>query len=885
MPHSLGAGKRAQWQVQNAPVIEADESWNERRLLSVMENHTQKAVHCDLYTGGAEYPSNMATLHTALMMGTRRLLQHDAVPKIVKALNMTCQGQCSIPKGKATSQTLTTEEKIKRDILCDDYFRDVKFTRYISLTSILVEGEQTVLEVPTREKLCSCQLYAYADKLRNDGIDQLGNSPKGDMDLSFWGRLLVSLFPPCYLGWVGVGEVRNANHDKLEPTDVASDNCDEVEAANSRTLKEALLLTAVGKRAISNGRADWRSLGLRVALYDDLRERRITNPSGVSWSFPKHGNISRDLVFSYQFRDEWDYYATAISMSGLQHALKSKDGFKVVYWPTDGTYYGSLKEKWDLRSEDVLVIFLNANGTQGYCGLETWLLSHLSYPLVNVLEDFRMAQFQKDGTIGYFNSFTFRNSGLVDLNKTCRKIVFCTTNADSTFTIGGTTFTIPQVGVDPLRKEFDDSLKHIITKCLDSRMSLKEYFINYCFDYFTGDLNWLEIDQMVAYLTTRWHNQPECTVQEGVRVLHWLPRGHGDFYATAGLPQQDIYCRSDFGQRAACLGFDHATVPLECARSYPVLSIGTWSFEAEIAVVLGISKYVTTCTESATRIEERLRAGGWDRLLRASYQRSGFEEWKRAAGIRDEILAPNNEAYKGLENMWNTLTESGSEGMCAASIANMLCTHGVKWHWSVNKFNNSISYTGIRGCVDWMKNNYSASWGTTDMKIYTDSQYVLVNNTGHWANLFWTQVSEGQRTEFLDQILMRLDVNSWYDKIKYKSWPSGIEAKQFSYRVETRKTAKLTKEIGWNIGVPATDEQVNGAGWGWGLRSHVKLWNNGGYATIAIHKDAAEACCRTNFSEGTWLARGPVAPAIDPQSMYLYKPMGWNITAEDYRRR
>lgn len=38
---------------------------------------------------------------------------------------------------------------------------------------------------------------------------------------------------------------------------------------------------------IENRGFDWRELGIRVALYDDLRERRFTQPTGVDWSIAK----------------------------------------------------------------------------------------------------------------------------------------------------------------------------------------------------------------------------------------------------------------------------------------------------------------------------------------------------------------------------------------------------------------------------------------------------------------------------------------------------------------------------------------------------------------------------------------------------------------------
>lgn len=56
------------------------------------------------------------------------------------------------------------------------------------------------------------------------------------------------------------------------------------------------LLASALDRAITASGMDWRPLGLKVALYDELRERRLLQPSGVEWAWAEREDVERSHI-------------------------------------------------------------------------------------------------------------------------------------------------------------------------------------------------------------------------------------------------------------------------------------------------------------------------------------------------------------------------------------------------------------------------------------------------------------------------------------------------------------------------------------------------------------------------------------------------------------
>lgn len=95
--------------------------------------------------------------------------------------------------------------------------------------------------------------------------------------------------------WIGVGVDKGKFHGKIVLTDMgdsmahALKDPEDKSGAINPNMAKGIYNYLVGGGALAMASAtsrgsDWRELGLRTTLYEDLRERRFTQPTGVDWA-------------------------------------------------------------------------------------------------------------------------------------------------------------------------------------------------------------------------------------------------------------------------------------------------------------------------------------------------------------------------------------------------------------------------------------------------------------------------------------------------------------------------------------------------------------------------------------------------------------------------
>lgn len=134
--------------------------------------------------------------------------------------------------------------------------------------------------------------------------------------------------------WIGVGDKRHLNHGRMTMTPVGLEYAESVvDLAGKgglindqrayhvwRYLSGTPALVEALRTARPLVECDWRELGIKVALYDDLREERFTQPTGVEWAAAtKEAWLREDMPLSSI--TEWRFEAVVISTRYLECAF------------------------------------------------------------------------------------------------------------------------------------------------------------------------------------------------------------------------------------------------------------------------------------------------------------------------------------------------------------------------------------------------------------------------------------------------------------------------------------------------------------------------------------------------------------------------------------
>lgn len=222
--------------------------------------------------------------------------------------------------------------------------------------------------------------------------------------------------------WTGIGLDRSNHHGKFTLTDVGemlvratrdpADHSGLINLNRTRTIFNYVIGgTAIGQAASMKLSSDWRGLGVRIALYDDLRERRFTQTTGVDWAIAKREPIRTDYVPTKRGH-EWGFQAVVVNWRYIDKYLQGNGKLPVGLQQEDD---------WDLRSDDVVVIGLSQNTADASYGMEAWILAHLDYPLVFGLDEFNI---KRIGIENFEPRRFVRTSSLVRVPGRARKVVY-----------------------------------------------------------------------------------------------------------------------------------------------------------------------------------------------------------------------------------------------------------------------------------------------------------------------------------------------------------------------------------------------------------------------------------------------------------------------------
>jgi len=507
---------------------------------------------------------------------------------------------------------------------------------------------------------------------RSSGRSQRGSaspppdSEDGQPSVSEDARIMEAALEAHRLKWVAIGCDPRKSGGKLvatamltEAIDVATDPAPNkpglLNGAKATStygyLSNCTAIAAAVSAETTSGRADWRALAIKVTLYNELRERRIIQPSGVEWAWADT-DLPGKLEYPLCYRGDWHYDAIFITTDVLDASLRRAGGIPVGH-RANGI-------EWHANDPSLVVIMLGDNGDPNGRGRDMWVLSHLTYPMVWVLETFRMYVVGKEGEgqdweelISNDEVFS-RLAGQVDINHRTNKIMFVVpTKTRNTVEIGGAVFNITSTnrwsempGEDgPPMVDMDAHLVDLIEGCLSSRRNLREQFSTHAKPYFPAGFNWVEIDSVITSILPRFHQRIE-----GSRAGRDQPRYNVgalsdvlEAYGLDPLPGLTPDSYRDYGGEYAVTALDMRPTTRSRARRNPVVLIGCWTNLAEIAVGSGYATYDTHNEAKFATFMARMESGALDRLARGRYLRVACENMKRAMGVTDTIAFPTDD--------------------------------------------------------------------------------------------------------------------------------------------------------------------------------------------------------------------------------------------------
>ncbi|CAD7078329.1 unnamed protein product [Hermetia illucens] len=257
---------------------------------------------------------------------------------------------------------------------------------------------------------------------------------------------------------------------------------------------------------------DYRVLALKVDLYDELREKRIVQPTGVDYAWAGTEQNEPITIHLCQMGG-WHYDAIFVTMDMLEVGLRRGGLLRVG---------SGNEEEWALNGTDVRIIPLGENTDPGGKGRDMWVLSHLTYPLTWVVDTCRV--YKVGGSASGDEEMFIRTAGLVDIHDKATKIIFLIPSKSvSSITLGDRTFPVVttdhrgevQANMDIPVYNSDEVLCNMLDGVLSYTHPLRESFDAYTLPYFPKGINWLEINSLSIALTVRWHQKVGVKEGEG----------------------------------------------------------------------------------------------------------------------------------------------------------------------------------------------------------------------------------------------------------------------------------------------------------------------------------------------------------------------------------
>lgn len=663
--------------------------------------------------------------------------------------------------------------------------------------------------------------------------------------------------------WIGVGPSESVEHGDLLLTPRAEKVREELVEPeqrgvliNDRTSYNIAHFVAGAPRlqgcVIANVRsekADWRALGLKVALYDDQRSIVAAQPTGVDYAI-----ATKAMPETFRtLREEeglWQFQAIFVSPTYVESAIRNRGRLEV----------NTAEGFWELQGEDVAVIGWTAD-TAVPIARALWVVPHLTYPLSATFDVYTIKTIgEADPVAQVFE----RNSSTVTMSDNKKKIIFVTnTDSNQQVEYGEFHYAVCEgvrYGQRPAPAEVHDAnplIKCMVMDMLNHPVPLREEFDREFCNIFNGGGNWLEVDNLVGLLTVRYAPRIEGCVRnnnEGrkEKVYRGAPRA---VLQHLRLPVDGRAPRSASYDRDRCVSaMDHVFTSREIAEEHPAMRIGVWPNTAELAVTQGLATYSVYNNESKTQIGLRRQNNLLDRVCRFAYLRRAFEELKRSMAIDDGICHPMGDGADGTcIPMWNEWIRGTDHIIGTTEFAHGAIGGGrTQFFWDMNlRHNIEPTATGVRTHCDMWKSDRNKALQTTDITL---DGYMQVANPDDWRYMAWhQQAGKIEDRPILEQHMMRLDADYAALGLSHARWPEGgEEVGAVSWLMQSTAFGVDAFGLGWNCSMAIPNNIARN--WGWGLVSRKKLWATRKYVTLGLGAADVQRLSATTIGAGIWLA-------------------------------
>lgn len=407
---------------------------------------------------------------------------------------------------------------------------------------------------------------------------------------------------------------------------------------------------------------------------------------------------------------------------------------------------------WKVSDPTLVVICLGENGDPTEAGRDMWILSHLTYPIVWVMESFRMYKVGREGDgevmedLCYQEEIFTRLAGLVDIHARQNKIMFVVpTKTRSTVEIGDTIFDVTSTNRygelegenGPPIFDVDAQIVDVAQKILSSPRNLRAQFSDHARPYFSTGFNWLEIDTVITAILPRFHQRIEGhrSSRDRRKLNKRAPSDIIQAYGLEPIPGLTPESYEDYGADNVIIALDMRPTIRGRARRNHVVLMGCWTNMAEIAVGTGYGRYDVHNVENRAAFVARMSSGAHDRLYRARFLRMLTENMKKSMRVVDTIAFPRDDPANMPYLPSLIGSSSSTPGSTLYWLASTMLTHTVKWSWTVNAEipDGGGTLTGTKTVSSMWRTNSNSEWGSVSMVM---SGYELDTTENRWSNGF-----------------------------------------------------------------------------------------------------------------------------------------------------
>jgi hypothetical protein len=606
-----------------------------------------------------------------------------------------------------------------------------------------------------------------------------------------------------------------------------------------------------------NQKADFRELAIRALLYNRQREHTFCQPTGVPYSVACKEEWLHQNVHTHEF-EPWEFQCITISMRSLEAYLRYGDGIEVI--PIGGGE--GVRQTWRLGSADVIVVGLDNNAPDQEVVWDLWLLCHLDYPLNFSVDTHRV---RSVNTV-QADWFTFvRTASLVRVPSNAKKIIFLTNTVVHQVRIGGVMLDV----TTPTRfNELPQTPPQVVDanilvgNCLDRVLGHSEpltvLFDRAVVGKFSGGVNWLEVNNLVNILMTRFPRQPEAMRIAGengeittrssgapAQVLQTL------FPDTSPAAEAQAWPRFDHVN--AVTAFDQCFGDREEVIRHPAVHIGCWNNMAEIGILSGITMYDCTNVEDRSLIAVRIHGSMQDGKERAAYARRAVEEWKRSQQLGDEHLRPD--LFPRMARFWEKLIYGSNPNRASLSTLVTMWLGGstLTWDWDLGRFAHvAPSYTGIRTSPEMWRTELSSSHQHVDLDT---TCYRLCVRQGDWKQYTFQQVGKGGDEYRKERDLMKIDILSQCGNFNFLVKPDETRDEEYVFKLYSTRYNFLYFEAGWVKKVISPSNRA--WSFGWGVHISQRNWARETFRVLGWTREVESLLQSMHLTVGLWLQPGP----------------------------